>query len=69
MAQYVCEFCNHPIIDLGVGTHHYVKAWVKTGVNSNPRHIEKLFLYAHSICVETSKTALPKATQDVGLFD
>lgn len=69
MAQYVCELCKEPILDISVGTYHYVKAWVKTGSNANPRHVEKLFMYAHAVCTELSKPELIKSTQGTSLFD
>lgn len=68
MPQYACEFCKMPIIDINTGTYHLVRAWVKTGSNSNPRHVEKLYLYAHSVCAETAKSSLASRIADEKLF-
>jgi len=68
MPQYQCEFCKTPIYDITSGTYHLVRAWVKTGSNSNPRHVEKLHLYAHAICAETAKAELANLTTNDTLF-
>jgi hypothetical protein len=69
MPQYVCEFCKTPIIDITKGTYHMVRAWVKTGSNSNPRHIKKLYLYAHSVCAETAPADIGNLVAGETLFD
>lgn len=57
-----------PIIDITTGTYHLVRAWVKTGSNSNPRHVEKLYMYAHSICAETAKSEIAARVNEEKLF-
>jgi hypothetical protein len=46
-----------------------VRAWVKTGSNSNPRHIKKLYLYAHSVCAETAPADIGNLVAGETLFD
>jgi hypothetical protein len=64
MNLYNCVVCAHPLDPTAEGTWHQVTCWVKVGKTGGIKQVEKLYRYAHGICVES-----PPKEQAMSLFD
>jgi predicted GNAT superfamily acetyltransferase len=62
--MYQCVVCDQPIDPNASGTFHQVTCWVEVGKRTNIKNIDKLYRYAHRICVEA-----PSVGQSERLFD
>lgn len=53
MNLYHCVVCGYPIDPNAEGTWQQVNCWVKVGKTGGIKQTEKLYRYAHGICVES----------------
>lgn len=62
--NFLCVVCGYALDPNAGGTYHQVTCWIPVGKTTGVRQAEKLFRYAHRICVESP----PKGQEEV-LFE
>ncbi len=64
MPSYQCVVCGYPLNPQADGVWHQVTCWVAVGKTGNIKQVDKLFRYAHRVCVDN-----PSKEQAESLFD
>ena len=63
MSLYSCVVCGYALDPKAAGVWHQVTCWVAVGKTGNIKKVEKMFRYAHGVCVTS-----PPSGQDETLF-